>query len=90
MDPMEQIIDILTDASGVTIDSKVIFDLSGEDISDIIKNSLIKEKLMRNPQILLKKSNTIYMFDNTVIDIKIGEEITFEYHSINSLSDKAD
>jgi len=81
MDAKTYILDFLTDASGVTIDSKVVFDLGeSQGIGDIIKNSLIKEKLMSNPELLLKKSNTIYMYDNTVIDIKVGDKIRFQHY----------
>jgi len=81
MDAKAYILDFLTDASGVTIDSKVVFDLGeSQGINDIIKNSLIKEKLMTNPEILLKKSNTLYMYDSTVIDIKVADKITFQHY----------
>ena len=77
-----QIIEILTDASGVTINNEIIFDLADTNgIKDLIKNSMIKEKLMLSPELLLKKDTTLYMYDSSVVDIKVQKEgFTIAWH----------
>ena len=77
-----QIIEILTDASGVTINNEIIFDLADTNgIKDLIKNSMIKDKLMLSPELLLKKDTTLYMYDSSVVDIKVQEEgFTIAWH----------
>lgn len=70
-----QIIEILTDASGMTIGHQVIFDLADTNgIKDLIKNSMIKDKLLRSPEILLKKNATLYMYDSSVVDITVQDD----------------
>ena len=69
-----QIVDILTDASGMTIGHQVIFDLADTNgINDLIKNSMIKEKLLRTPELLLKNA-TLYMYDSSVVDITVQDD----------------
>ena len=77
-----QIVEILTDASGVTINNEIIFDLADSNgLKDLIKNSMIKDKLMRSPELLLKKDTTLYMYDSSVVDIKVREEgFTIAWH----------
>ena len=77
-----QIVEILTDASGVSIDNQVIFDLADSyGLKDLVKNSMIKDKLMSSPELLLKKDTTLYMYDSSVVEIKVQEEgITIAWH----------
>lgn len=87
-----QIIEILTDASGVTINNEIIFDLADTNgIKDLIKNSMIKDKLMLSPELLLKKDTTLYMYDSSVVDIKVQKEgFTIAWHeSIGDLLPEA-
>jgi hypothetical protein len=82
-----QIIEILTDASGMTIDHQVIFDLADSNgIDDLIKNSMIKDKLLRSPELLLKNT-TLYMYDSSVVDIKVQDDgVAIDWHdSLSSL-----
>ena len=83
-----QIVEIITDASGVTINNEIIFDLADSNgLKDLIKNSMIKDKLLMSPEILLKKDSTLYMYDSSVIDIKVKPEgIEIDWHnSITSM-----
>jgi len=82
-DAKTQIIHILTDASGVCINHEVIFDLADSNgVKDIIKNSMIKDKLMSSPELLLKKDTTLYMYDSSVVNIKVKDEgITIDWHA---------
>ena len=83
----KQILEILTDASGMTIDHKVIFDLADSNgIDDLIKNSMIKDKLLRSPELLLKNT-TLYMYDSSVVDITVQDNgVTIDWHdSLSSL-----
>ena len=77
-----QIVEILTDASGVSIDNQVIFDLADSyGLKDLVKNSMIKDKLMSSPELLLKKNTTLYMYDSSVVEIKVQEEgFTIAWH----------
>lgn len=88
-----QIVEIITDASGVTIDNQIIFDLADSNgLKDIIKNSMIKDKLLASPELLLKKDTTLYMYDSSVVDIKVKPEgIEIDWHdSITSMLPDAD
>lgn len=88
-----QIVEILTDASGMTIGHEVIFDLADSNgLKDLIKNSMIKDKLMRSPELLLKKNTTLYMYDSSVVDIKVeADGVTIDWHeSITSLVPETD
>ena len=79
----EEIISLLNDASGMTIGHDVIFDLADSNgMNDLIQNSLIKDKFMNHPDIILKKPlTTLYMYDSSVIIIKVvGESITIDWH----------
>ena len=93
-DAKTQIIHILTDASGVCINDQVIFDLADSNgIKDIIKNSMIKDKLMRSPELLLKKDTTLYMYDSSVVNIKVKDKgITIDWHAslVDSLLPQAE
>ena len=83
-----QIVEIITDASGVTINNEIIFDLADSNgLKDLIKNSMIKDKLLMSPELLLKKDSTLYMYDSSVIDIKVNPEgIEIDWHdSITSM-----
>jgi hypothetical protein len=77
----KQILEILTDASGMTIDHKVIFDLADSNgIDDLIKNSIIKDKLLRSPELLLKNT-TLYMYDSSVVDINVHHDgVAINWH----------
>ena len=88
-----QIVEIITDASGVTIDNQIIFDLADSNgLNDLIKNSMIKDKLLASPELLLKKDTTLYMYDSSVVDIKVKPEgIEIDWHdSIISMLPDAD
>ena len=88
-----QVIEILTDASGVTINNEIIFDLADSNgLKDLIKNSMIKDKLLASPELLLKKDTTLYMYDASVVDIKVKPEgIEIDWHdSITSMLPDAD
>jgi hypothetical protein len=68
-----EVIRLLNDASGMTVGHEVIFDLADSNgLKDLIQNSLIKDKLMTRPDLLLKKPlTTLYMYDSSVVIIKV-------------------
>jgi hypothetical protein len=83
MEAQEEILSLLNDASGMTIGHDVIFDLADSNgMNDLIKNSLIKDKFMSHPGLILKKPlTTLYMYDSSVIIIKVdGDYITIDWH----------
>ena len=72
-DAQNEVIRLLNDASGMTVGHEVIFDLADSNgLKDLIQNSLIKDKLMTRPDLLLKKPlTTLYMYDSSVVIIKV-------------------
>lgn len=77
----KQIVEILTDASGMTIGHQIIFDLADSNgLNDLIKNSMIKDKLLASPELLLKNA-TLYMYDSSVVDITVNDQgVAIDWH----------
>jgi hypothetical protein len=72
-DAQNEVIRLLNDASGMTVGHEIIFDLADSNgLKDLIQNSLIKDKLMTRPDLLLKNPlTTLYMYDSSVVIIKV-------------------
>lgn len=75
-DAQNEVIRLLNDASGMTVGHEIIFDLADSNgLKDLIQNSLIKDKLMTRPDLLLKKPlTTLYMYDSSVVIINVDAD----------------